>query len=205
MTSLDHSASLTSAENVADYLLAGKRPEQLALITSKSQHSYGEIGRASSIVASRLIASGAEKQDRVLLIEENGLAWVSAYLGILRAGLICVPLPPGISAAELSYSIATVRPNFVIANRKVVSAQPGAFREIKLVSADVGNSDDAEHHVPWTSGGSDLAALMFTSGSTGKPRAVSVSHANIIANTESIISVLRLSSADRIMNVLPWH
>ena len=51
----------------------------------------------------------------------------------------------------------------------------------------------------------DLAALMFTSGSTGKPRGVMVSHRNITANTESIISYLGLTEADRIMTVLPFH
>jgi acyl-CoA synthetase (AMP-forming)/AMP-acid ligase II len=53
-------------------------------------------------------------------------------------------------------------------------------------------------------GGDDLAALMFTSGSTGAPRGVMISHANLIANTESIIEYLRLTPADRIMAVLPF-
>src|SRR5439155_12767414 len=53
--------------------------------------------------------------------------------------------------------------------------------------------------------GDDLAALMFTSGSTGKPRGVMISHRNIVANTESIIEYLELTSADRVMTVLPFH
>src|SRR5262249_53510877 len=54
-------------------------------------------------------------------------------------------------------------------------------------------------------GRDDLAALIFTSGSTGKPRGVMVSHGNIIANTNSIISYLGLTQRDRIMVVLPFH
>ena len=51
----------------------------------------------------------------------------------------------------------------------------------------------------------DLAALIFTSGSSGRPKGVMVSHLNIIANTESIIECLGLTSNDRIMTVLPLH
>jgi acyl-CoA synthetase (AMP-forming)/AMP-acid ligase II len=46
---------------------------------------------------------------------------------------------------------------------------------------------------------------MFTSGSTGKPHGVMVSHANIVANTQSIIEYLPLTADDRIMAVLPFH
>lgn len=51
----------------------------------------------------------------------------------------------------------------------------------------------------------DLAALMFTSGSTGPPRGVMVSHANIMANTDSIVHYLGLTENDKIMTVLPFH
>ena len=39
---------------------------------------------------------------------------------------------------------------------------------------------------------------MFSSGSTGRPRGVMVSHANIMANTESIIQYLGLTENDRL-------
>ena len=51
----------------------------------------------------------------------------------------------------------------------------------------------------------DLAAAMFTSGSTGRPRGVMVASRNIVANTESIMEYLALTSADRMMVVLPFH
>ena len=50
---------------------------------------------------------GARRGDRVLLIGDNSFFWVAAYLGILRAGLVCVPLPGNISAADLAYIIET--------------------------------------------------------------------------------------------------
>ena len=54
-------------------------------------------------------------------------------------------------------------------------------------------------------GSNELAALVFTSGSTGRPHGVMMTHSNIVANTESIISYLSLNAQDRMMAVLPFH
>ena len=48
------------------------------------------------------------------------------------------------------------------------------------------------------------AALMFTSGTTARPKAVRVTHRNIQANTESIVSYLGLEETDCMMVILPF-
>ena len=49
------------------------------------------------------------------------------------------------------------------------------------------------------------AEIIFTSGSTGKPKGVMISHKNLIANTDSIVTYLKLSQADRMLVVLPFY
>jgi len=49
------------------------------------------------------------------------------------------------------------------------------------------------------------AEIIFTSGSTGKPKGVMISHKNLIANTESIITYLKLKESDRMLVVLPFY
>ena len=51
----------------------------------------------------------------------------------------------------------------------------------------------------------DRAAIVYTSGSTGKPKGATLRHANIVANTHSIVQYLQLSPYDRVMVVLPFH
>jgi acyl-CoA synthetase (AMP-forming)/AMP-acid ligase II len=51
----------------------------------------------------------------------------------------------------------------------------------------------------------DLASIVYTSGSTGKPKGVMLSHLNLVSNTKSTVSYLRLQETDRIMVVLPFH
>jgi acyl-CoA synthetase (AMP-forming)/AMP-acid ligase II len=207
--------------NAAAFLLGGKDPQRVALEFLAKNHSYGDLQRAASSVGSFLIAAGGRKGDRVILIGDNSFFWVAAYLGTLRSGLVSVPLPTNLSRPDLEYILATTEPRFAFLQAGFAAKHREAVDGIELITdaqpldalapapnstpggPDLGLSDWPPN-LPRTVG-DDLAALMFTSGSTGAPRGVMVSHANIIANTESIVEYLGLTATDRIMTVLPFH
>src|SRR5207253_1764297 len=50
----------------------------------------------------------------------------------------------------------------------------------------------------------DLAAILYTSGSTGKPKGVMLSHANVMAGSTIVSTYLEITSAERILAVLPF-
>ncbi len=195
-------------KNVTEFLLEGKDPGQIALMFAREQFSYGDLRDGVERVVRTVLAMGGRKGDRAVLISENSFFWVASYLGILRAGLICVPLPAGISTRELNYVLRITEARIVFAQTNFTAREVIDPNKICIVTgADIAAAPAA----PFSSdplpsiGPDDLAALMFTSGSTGQPRGVMVSHANIVANTESIIEYLHLTAADRIMTVLPFY
>src|SRR5207248_3223900 len=96
--------------NVAGFLLDDKPADRVALHLLDEETSYGELQAAATAFARYLVAIGCCKGDRVLLAGENSSFWVSAYLGILRAGLVCVPLPTSITAEELEHVLAVTEP-----------------------------------------------------------------------------------------------
>lgn len=51
----------------------------------------------------------------------------------------------------------------------------------------------------------DLAMICYTSGTTGSPKGVMLTHRNLVANADSIVKYLRLSSDDKMMVVLPFY
>jgi acyl-CoA synthetase (AMP-forming)/AMP-acid ligase II len=194
--------------NVVGYLLEGKEPDRVALRLHNDEHSYGALQRLVEQVATYLIDSGGQKGDRVILLSDNSLFWVATYLGVLRTGLVCVPLPAGASADELQYVLAITEPRFAFVQARLFSRHRSVFQNIDVVTdAEVSRLPNTAGHAPTNPvvGPDDLAALMFTSGSTGRPRGVMVSHGNIAANTESIIAYLGLNKNDRMMAVLPFH
>jgi acyl-CoA synthetase (AMP-forming)/AMP-acid ligase II len=204
------------AFNVAEFLLAGKDPERIALLAVRGEHRYGDLQRLANAIARHLITIGLEKGDRVILLSDNSFFWVVSYLGILKAGLICVPLPTAMSAANLGYILETTEPRLVFVQAQIVQRLSSVFGAIPILTdaqvLSLSNvslrrrPDGAPDQSCFPAVHSDdLAALMFTSGSTGRPRGVMVSHANIMANTDSIIKYLNLTELDRMMAVLPFH
>jgi len=212
--------------NVCDYLLDGKSESKVALLTLRAEYTYGQLRSTASSVAAFLVASKAKKGDRVVLLADSDFFWVVSYLGIIRAGMVCVPLPAGIPVDDLQYVLRVTEPTFAFVESKIsarllTSPNKSSWGAIPVISDLSGSSSSDEislhqlqQQYPQNHAGSvpfpevdsdDLAVLMFTSGSTGKPRGVMVSNRNIVANTDSVIEYLSLTSCDRIMAVLPFH
>ena len=212
---------MSQHQNVAEYLLDGKEDARQALLTLQGGHSYGELRSASAEFAAYLVRVGGQQGDRAILVSDNSFFWVAAYLGILRAGLVAVPLPPTISQQDYECTLGATQARFAFLQSGFAARRGHRFSAGSLVTDTAPTQKEgtvsavsltqlrgemASGNVPLPQvHKSDLAALMFTSGSTGKPRGVMVSHANIMANTDSIIQYLGLTEKDRIMTVLPFH
>lgn len=206
--------------NVRDFLLEGKEPARVALRLLRKDYSYGDLHAASDDVARYIVQAGGQRGDRVILVSENTLFWVATYLGVLKAGRVCVPLPSALTPEDLDYILETTEPRLAFLQRGFAERNGSRFRQTIMVTDSEADLGDGQKALSFTKLRSpvahadsvlplvnpvDLGALMFTSGSTGRPRGVMVSHANIMANTESIIQYLRLTEDDRIMTVLPFH
>lgn len=205
---------------VARRLLEGKAVNRIALESEQGSWTYGDLDTASYTVAAFLLGSGARKGDRVLLIANNSFFWVASYIAILRAGMVCVPLPISLCGEELAYIVQSTAAGFAFVDEKYYSRNaselpPICVTDQKSFSSTLHDSEvfvferlldtdtglvELPHIVD-----SDLAALMFTSGSTRRPRGVMVSHGNIIANADSITRYLNLTERDSILTVLPFH
>jgi long-chain acyl-CoA synthetase len=212
---------MASNVNVADFLLGSKEPSRVALRFVESDYTYGDLQFVSYKIAEYLIRAGARKGDRAVILSENSFFWVAAYLGILRSGMVCVPLPPTISQQELSYILETTDPQFVFLQARLIKKYKFEPYQLVLITDrdvtgmptrvqiscldNVLHTEISDTSILPSTVPEDLAALMFTSGSTGKPRGVMVSHRNIIANSNSIIQSLCLKEEDSIMTVLPFH
>ena len=124
----------STVPNVAQYLLAGKPPDQTALTLLQSSHSYHALATQAGLVASHLLRLGALKGDRILLIADNSLFWAACYLGTMQAGLISVPVAPSVPAQDLAYLLETTDAKVVCAQASVIKAHADGLAHQHLLT-----------------------------------------------------------------------
>lgn len=197
--------------NVADMMLSRGEDSAPAVLHKGTVVTYARLRQETERARLRLQATAGREDDRVGILSENSPFFIAAYLGIMRSNMVAVPLPTDITQETFEKIIgdAGIRQIFV-SRASAVRIRPWVDRTaVRCIDEEEAVRDG----IPATSGISSavnsrswaLAALYFTSGSTGTPKGVMITHRNIECNTRDIISYMGLTSADRVMVVLPFH
>ena len=196
--------------NVSDHLLSAGAPADPAVIDARGSHSYSDLRSAVARCAADLVRAELPPGSRVAVMGPNSLFWVAAYLAIMRLGHVAVPVPDRARAEDVGPNLTRVDCRAALVDRRSLRALSGFLPDrIALFTDEVlashGASQPQDEVADDTSTAGADAALMFTSGTTAGPRAVRITHANIIANTESVIASLGLRREDRALVILPFH
>lgn len=192
--------------NVFDYFFKSTQNlEKDFLLGSKETISFNKLYSNSLKIAAFLNRYiGAEKN--IILISPNSKFFITTYLGILKSGNVCVPLNFAIEQENLDFIINTTECDTIFIAKSVRSKYtiPSYIHVIeeKDLEQIIDNQSIEDYYVEVKK--NQLAEIIFTSGSTGIPKGVMISHENIIANTNSIISYINLTSKDIMCVVLPF-
>lgn len=206
--------------NLADYFLdhnlrAG-RGEKVAVLYREEKWTYRQIHEGACRAAGAYRSLGVRQEDRVLIVLPDCPAFVTALMGIHKAGAVLAmvnPLLPvedyvyyfnytrapiGVVHASLVPGIQRIRGQFrYLKELLVVGGDPGPFLSWDKVCAEQpAQCDNAPTHRD------DPAVWLFTSGSTGKPKACMHLQHDFAWNTERYAKqVLQMTENDRTLGV----
>eukprot|EP00741_Cyanophora_paradoxa_P009052 tig00001467_g8765.t1 len=112
--------------NMADYFvfanIAAGRGSKTALLFEGQAITYDEVAARVTQVAERLLASGLLPEQRVLLCMRDCPEFVYAWFGALKAGAVVTQINPMLPAADYSYYLGYVKPQFAFIDETSLEA-----------------------------------------------------------------------------------
>ncbi len=185
------------------------------------------------LVANALLALGVQRGERVGLIGENRPEWLSADLGIQTIGAATTGIYSTSSPEQIHYILdhagarvfvvdgeeqldkaLEIRSRLPLLEHIVVMDPEGlrTFQDPMVLMWDqflrLGEDHARRHPLAVDERMAairpeEMAVLIYTSGTTGPPKGAMLTHANIVASTESLADGIRLRPEDEVLSYLP--
>lgn len=139
--------------------------------------SRNEFAAMVEGVAQGLRGRGYAPGERIAVLAANSPRYLAVLCGIMRAGLVAVPVNFKFPPAMIAYVLADSGARLVFHDAARAPALPEGVAGVAL------DGDDWEAFLApggqpaWQPQADDVALMLYTSGSTGKPKGVRLSHA----------------------------
>lgn len=199
--------------------MAQENPDGIALIEPRSgrEVTWAEFDQWADRVAQTLLGRGMMAGQRIALVMANGIDLCVAYYGVLRCGMVAVPINPRSTVRELTRMIGESAPKLVVADGQSIT---------QVRQADIGDATIVVHRAAAEEGEIRfgellekavesqplapkdpelLGVVLFTSGATAKPRGVMLSHRALRSNVDQLqqIDPPTLEANDVVLGLLP--
>ncbi len=195
-----------------------------------SYATYGEIGVRVQNVAGGVLSLDLARGDRAAILSESCKEWVIADLACQMVGVATVPFYATLPSNQIAVLLRDCGAKLIFVSgasqlKKILEIQD-ELPELKHVVVFEAAAENAEKTIVFSElekrgqkyweanrGGyetlwvaalpDDVATIIYTSGTTGEPKGVMLSHRNILANVEQIVTSIDLSENDSFLSFLP--
>ena len=179
--------------------LVARHPDHVAVKTADGLLSYRDLNASANRIASAILAACSVEDQVVVLLLENGAAFLAATLGVLKAGKAYLALEPSQPWERIARTVRDSGASLLVTDDACLptaSSLAGIVRSI--ISLDELAPSLPDECAPLTIPPDRVAGLYYTSGSTGEPRGVPHTHQHLLHTAMTVATGLGVSSADRI-------
>ncbi|MCC3244861.1 AMP-binding protein [Methylocystis sp. WRRC1] len=177
--------------------------------------TYRDLYHEALAAAGGLIERRISPGDRVAIMLPTSRDFFVAFFAVLFVGAIPVPIYPPFRLSQIEDHLR--RQAGILINAEsvalITNAEIGVIgellyglvRALQHIETIADLSKAPLLQAPLPAKAETLALIQYTSGSTGDPKGVVLSHGNLLANIRAMGSVLKASSADRVVSWLPLY
>jgi long-chain acyl-CoA synthetase len=180
--------------------------------------------------AAALVHAGLQVGDRVGLLSENRVEWLTADMAILAAGGVNVPPHAPLTGHQVQFQLDETETRWLFVSNqeqleKILQVRAGLPKLEGIVVFDSNAaSSDAQSWVGFLQHGrlvldqrrselatreerlgpDDLATIMYTSGTTGNPKGVMLTHGNLLSNAIAVHEAFGVTPDALMFSWLPY-
>ncbi len=195
--------------------------------------TYAMLKRRVDALATFLVNKGVEKGEHIVLLGESQITWAVAYLAIVSAGCVALPLLPDFSPREIDQIFTHSRVKVALVAAKLYGkiGDFNAKEENILIRLDdlfyiphsvakefksekefsegpgidtVRTKIELQKVTKRSSQEEDLASIIYTSGTTGDPKGVMLTNKNLASNAAACVrQFFRVKQGMQFLSILP--
>lgn len=169
--------------NLGALVRPGIDPDREALVDNRPggrSWTYRQLDKTSAALGAGLIRRGYRRGARIAIIAANSAEFLVCFLGIMRVGLVAVPVNFKLSAETVAFILEDCNAQAVFVDH-AHAGMAGTGRPVLHLDGDGPDSLAALLETPVSAdivpGPDEIAEILYTSGSTGRPKGVPLSHA----------------------------
>jgi acyl-CoA synthetase (AMP-forming)/AMP-acid ligase II len=211
------STELIKASVYDQFVTQAELTPGIAAITApgRSPLTYARLRSQLESVRESLNAFGLGRNDRVVIVLDNGPEMAVAFMAI-AACVTAVPLNPSYRADEFEFYLSRINAKALVVNAEDHSGIKELGRRLGLRIVELAARPDAEAGVFELDGArspaaqqtgfahpADVALILHTSGTTSAPKIVPLTHQNVCAQAMNNQVSLELTPSDLCLNIMP--
>jgi acyl-CoA synthetase (AMP-forming)/AMP-acid ligase II len=178
------SVVVTNFTNLGDLIRRERDLDKVAVIDlggedAPREFTYRRLDATANGVARALLARGYQRGERIAILSANRAEFLAAYCGILRAGLVAVPVNFKFPPATIAFILRDAGARFVFCDLPRREDCPADLPLVCFGGAAADGFDAFLDPGPFAAvvpAPDEPAMFLYTSGSTGTPKGVGLSH-----------------------------